>query len=100
MLLFVDYMATKHGMHEALNSLIGGPSELYDACSGYTKDAMGMLVDRAVGSGDLKLDMDPIDLLRAIAGVANISAGPNWKAAAYRLVDILIAGLRTSAPAG
>src|SRR3984885_15824882 len=29
--LFVDYMATKHGMYDALNSIVGGTSELYSA---------------------------------------------------------------------
>src|SRR5580698_538469 len=31
LLLFVDYMATKHGMSEALNSIVGGASDLYSA---------------------------------------------------------------------
>jgi hypothetical protein len=54
-----------------------------------------MLVDRAVADGDIRLDLDPLDMLRALAGVANVSAGPNWEASAKRLVDILIAGVRT-----
>ena len=29
MLLFVDYVETKQGMSEALNSIVGGTSELY-----------------------------------------------------------------------
>jgi len=36
-------------------------------------------------------------LLRALAGVANISSGPDGKQAAKRMVDILIAGIRTRA---
>src|ERR1700710_2006963 len=31
LLLFVDYMATKHGMSEVLNSIVGGASDLYSA---------------------------------------------------------------------
>jgi len=54
-----------------------------------------MLADRAVASGDLAPDsIDPIDLLRAITGVAMAGAGPDWDSAARRMVDILIAGLR------
>jgi hypothetical protein len=52
------------------------------------------LVDRAVASGDIRLDLDPLDLLRALAGVANIGLGPDGEQAAKRLVDILIAGVR------
>ena len=29
LLLFVDYIATKHGMYEVLNSIVGGTSDLY-----------------------------------------------------------------------
>ena len=95
LLLFVDYMATKHGMHEVLNSIVGGASDLYLASTAQVKQAIAKLVDRAVASGDIRLDLDPLDLLRALAGVANIGLGPDGERAAKRLVDILIAGVRT-----
>jgi AcrR family transcriptional regulator len=95
LLMFVDYMATKHGMYEALNSIVGGTSDLHSASTAQVKQANAKLVDRAVASGAIRLDLDPLDLLRALAGVANISSGPDGKRAAKRMVDILIAGIRT-----
>jgi AcrR family transcriptional regulator len=95
LLLFVDYMASKHGMHEVLNSIVGGTSDLYSASTAQMKQSLAKLVDRAVASGDIRLDLDPLDLLRALAGVANIGLGPNGERAAKSLVDILIAGVRT-----
>jgi AcrR family transcriptional regulator len=97
LLLFVDYMATKQGMYEALNSLAGGTSDLYSASTARLKQAIARLIDRAVASGDVRLDIDPLDLLRALAGVASVSAGPDGKQAAKRMVDILVAGVRNSA---
>ena len=97
LLLFVDYIATKHGMYEVLNSIVGGTSDLYSASTAQVKQAMANLVDRAVASGDIRLDLDPLDLLRALASVVNVSSGPDGKRAAKRLVDILIAGIRTQA---
>lgn len=94
MRLFVDHMATKQMMAEALNALVGGTSDLYAASSVQVKDAIGMLVDRAVDSGDMMPVKSPFDLLRAVAGVAYVGAEPDWRDSAYRLVDILIAGLR------
>jgi AcrR family transcriptional regulator len=94
LLLFVDYIATKHGMSEVLNSIVGGTSDLYSASTALMKHAIAKLVDRAVASGDIRLDLDPLDLLRALAGVANIGLGPDGEQAAKRLVDILIAGVR------
>ena len=57
-------------------------------------EALRALVKRAIKSGDIRKDLDPIDLLRAIVGVANVSASPDWPQSARRLVDILIAGAR------
>jgi AcrR family transcriptional regulator len=94
MRLFVDHLATKRLMAEALNALAGGTSDLYAASGAQVKTAISALVDRAVDHGDIRLDVEPFDLLRALAGVANIGAGPNWAESARRLVDILIAGVR------
>ena len=58
------------------------------------RTAIGLLVERAVASGAIRLDIDPLDLLRALAGVAGISSVPGWEEMRKRLVDILIAGVR------
>jgi AcrR family transcriptional regulator len=94
LLLFVDYIATKHGMYEVLNSIVGGTSELYSASAVQVKRAISTLVDRAVTTADIRLDLDPLDLLRALAGVANASSGTDGERAAKRLIDILIAGIQ------
>ena len=75
--------------------MVGGPSKLYAESGGQVKAAIALLVDGAVASGDIRLDIDPLDLLRALAGVAGISSAPGWEESARRLVDILIAGVRT-----
>ena len=92
--LFVDHIATKQVMTPVLASMVGGPSELYCESGAQVKAAIALLVDRAVASGDIRLDIDPLDLLRALAGVAGISSAPGWEESAKRLVDILIAGVR------
>ena len=92
--LFVDYMATKRGMYAALNSIVGGTSELYSTSAEQMKRAIAKLIDRAVESGDIRLDVDPLDLLRALAGVTNVNPGSDGTQAAKRMVDILIAGIQ------
>lgn len=94
MRLFVDHIATKQLIAPALNALLGGPSELFAASAAQVKTAIRALVGRAVESGDMRADIDPIDLLRALVGVSNVSSDPGWEASAKRLVDILIAGSR------
>jgi AcrR family transcriptional regulator len=97
--LFVDYIATKQVMAPVLASMVGGTSELFAETGVQVKAAIASLVDRAVASGAIRLDIDPLDLLRALAGVAGISSVPGWEESAKRLVDILIAGVRIP-PAG
>jgi AcrR family transcriptional regulator len=92
--LFVDHIATKQVMSPVLASMVGSPSELYAESGALVKTAIGLLVERAVASGAIRLDIDPLDLLRALAGVAGISSVPGWEESAKRLVDILIAGVR------
>lgn len=96
LLLFVDYIAAKHGMSELLNSIAGGTSALYSSSSAQLKQVNATLVERAVATGEISLSLDPLDLLRAIAGVANIGQGAGGEQAARQLVDILIAGVRTT----
>jgi len=94
MLLFVDYIATKQLIAPALNTLLGGPSKLYEGSRAQITGAIRALVERAVRSGDIRRDLDPFDLLRALIGVSNVASGPDWLQSAKRLVDILIIGSR------
>ena len=97
MLLFVDYIAAKHLIAPALNNIVGGPSKLFEATGAQIKGAINALVNRAVESGDIRPDLDPLDLLRALVGVSNVASGPDWVQSAKRLVDILILGSRPMA---
>jgi AcrR family transcriptional regulator len=94
MLLFVDYIAAKQIIAPALNTLVGGPSKVYEASRGQVQGAIESLVKRAIASGDIRKDLDPFDLLRALVGVSNVASTPDWQQSARRLVDILITGSR------
>jgi AcrR family transcriptional regulator len=94
MLLFVDYIAAKQIIAPALNTMVGGPSKLFDATGAQVKGAIQALVERAIASGDIRPDLDPLDLLRALVGVSNVASGPDWAQSAKRLVEILILGSR------
>ena len=94
MLLFVDYIATKQIIAPALNAYVGGPSKLYECSRAQIQGAIGALVKRAIKNGDMRKDLDPFDLLRALVGVSNVASTPDWQQSARRLVDILITGSR------
>jgi AcrR family transcriptional regulator len=94
MLLFVDYIAAKQIIAPALNTFVGGPSKLYEGSRAQVQGAIDGLVKRAIKSGDIRKDLDPFDLLRALVGVSNVASSPDWQQSAKRLVDILITGSR------
>jgi AcrR family transcriptional regulator len=92
--LFVDYIATKKVIASALGSIVGGASELYASSGAQITEAMRLLVDRAVAVGDIRPDVDPNDLLRALIGFTYGNASPGWRASALRLIEILFDGLQ------
>ena len=94
LLLFVDYIAGKQLIAPALNALLGDPKKVFEASYARTWDAIRALVKRATENGDIRKDLDPIDLLRALIGVASVATSPDWQQSARRLVDILITGAR------
>ncbi len=94
MLMFVDYIATKQIIAPALNTLVGGPSKVYEATRSQVQYAIEALVQRAIESGGIRKDLDSFDLLRALIGVSYVASTPDWQQSARRLVDILISGSR------
>jgi AcrR family transcriptional regulator len=95
LLLFVDYLSTKVILVEALTAMVSDTSKLTAASGDVLTTSVKGLVDRAVETGDIVGDtIDPVDLLRALSGVATTRAGPDWHVAAARMVDLLVAGLK------
>jgi hypothetical protein len=93
-------MATKQGMTAALNSHSGGASAVYAAAGQGMAEQARRLVDRAVESGEIRGDVEPLDLVRAVAGCTDVRTGAVGTEGARRMVEVLIAGLRSGSPAG
>lgn len=94
MLVFIDYIAAKKIIAPALNAMAGGPSRVFQQSSRIMEEAANALASRAVASKDLRSDVDPMDMLRAIYGVSSAGSTNEWPAKARRFVDILIRGSR------
>jgi len=50
------------------------PSKLFEPSGALIKGAINSLVQRAIESGAIRPDLDPIDLLRALVGVSNVAS--------------------------
>jgi AcrR family transcriptional regulator len=94
MLVFIDYIAAKKIIAPALNAMAGGPSRVFQQTNRLMEEAANALASRAVASRDLRPDVDPMDMLRAIYGVSSAGSTDDWPAKARRFVDILIQGSR------
>src|SRR5277367_2736634 len=94
LVLFVDAIAAKQLIAPALNTLLGDPKKVFESSYAKMHDAIRTLVKRAVESGQIRSDLDSMDLLRALIGVSNVASAHDWQASARRLVDILIIGSR------
>ena len=90
--LFVDFIATKRIIAPSLAAAAVRTSTPTSA--ELITSAISTLVKRAIASGDVRKDIDPSDLLRAMLGVSYGNPDAGWEASARRLIDILMDGLR------
>jgi AcrR family transcriptional regulator len=90
----VEFMATKKGMAAALAMAAHGSSELVAYSLDRLTRAAGELLQRAAAAGEIRADIDPEDLLRALVGMYYAHDGTGWQPKVLRLVDVFIDGLR------
>ena len=95
LMLFVEFLDTKHGMAAAMDTLIGGPEPLYSKTPHRLDAPVKALVAAGVSAGAFRDDIEPHDLLRALAGVAHVRPSKGWKRSAAHMVDLLLNGLQT-----
>jgi hypothetical protein len=94
LVVFIDYIATKKIIVPALNTMAGGPSRVFQQTTQVMEEAVNALARRAVADGDLRSDIDPMDLLRAIYGLSTAGSADDWPTKARTFVDILLQGSR------
>jgi AcrR family transcriptional regulator len=95
--MFVDFLVTKHGLANALQS----DSSRFDALHTHFLDRLvpvcGQLLDAAVAAGEISPGTRPYELMR---GIGNLCIGRDEDARydPRRLVDLLLRGLQRPQP--
>lgn len=93
---YTDFIATKRGLAAALHS--GDPA--FDTLPAYFQSnfepALGALLDAAAATGEVRGDIEPYDLLRAIGNLA-VGSGVDPAGHTQRMVALLIDGLKCGA---
>lgn len=90
----VKFVATKKGMSAALALAAYKNSKLFSYSFDQLTRAVGGLLDRAIAAGEIRDDISPEDLLRALVSMCYMHDQPGWQTSVLRLVDVFIDGLR------
>ena len=94
---FIQYVAAKRGMIDALRSVLSADSELYAHTREQIVTALRSLLSEAAASGAIRGDADAEDVLRALQGVWQVTSEAEWQDKARRLLNLLMDGLRYGA---
>lgn len=90
--LFVDFLVTKHGLADAMQSDSSG----FAALHGYFLDRLlpvcGRLLDAAVEAGEIREGTQPYELMRGIGNLCIGGGGPQYDP--RRLIELLLCGLQ------
>jgi AcrR family transcriptional regulator len=91
--LFVDFLVTKHGLAEALQSDDATFVTLHAYFIDRLMPVCAELLDAAARAGEIRPDIQALELMR---GVGNLCIGANKdpRYDARRMVELLLAGLR------
>ncbi|MFP3466199.1 TetR/AcrR family transcriptional regulator [Leifsonia sp. SIMBA_070] len=96
---YTEFVATKRGLAAALHSGDPAYEPLAEYFSSHLSPTLGRLLDAARASGDVVQEVDPTELLGAVANLCHAD-GPHGAGApprAGRMVQLLLAGLRAPA---
>jgi AcrR family transcriptional regulator len=89
---FVDLMAAKHGMGDALRAVLVSEDDRMRTRY-LLRDALAVLLDAGVADDVIRAGLDPYDVLMALGGMTLIAEGADQRGMALRLVDLLISGI-------
>jgi AcrR family transcriptional regulator len=91
----VAFVATKKGMSAALELTVSASSDLTAFSLQRLSEAVGLLLARAVETGDIRTDIGAEDVVRALVGMCYLQERPGWQASVMRLLDVFVDGLLT-----
>ena len=89
----VEFVATKKGMLAALALAAYQPTELWAFSFEQLTRAVGGLLDRAAAAGEIRSDIGPEDVIRALVGMCYMHDKPGWQTSVVRLLDVFVDGL-------
>jgi AcrR family transcriptional regulator len=97
---YVDYVAAKRGMGDALRAIIESGNDIYADTRKELLAAFARLLQAGVEAGTLRSDVDAEDVFRATGSVFLLPQEEGWREQAARLLRLILDGLRYRAAQG
>jgi len=91
---FLDYLATKRAMVDALRSLIAAGGNPYAHTRDRLLETLTTLLAAGAAQGTVRADVEPGDVLATLSGVSLTAGAPDQRDQAGRMLDLLMDGLR------
>ncbi|MFE9646292.1 TetR/AcrR family transcriptional regulator [Streptomyces sp. NPDC006365] len=91
---FIDYLATKEGMAEALKAVVASGADPFAESLDRLSTAISTVLDAGAKAGVLRSDVDPLDVGFALGGILLITSDKEQRDRAGRMLDLLLDGLR------
>ena len=91
--MFVDFLATKHGLAEVLRSDDAAFTTLHAYFIDRLVPVCAQLLEATAAAGEMRPGLDAYELLRGVGNLC-VGAGSDPRYNPRRLVELLIAGLR------
>ncbi|MEV4713348.1 TetR family transcriptional regulator [Micromonospora sp. NPDC049374] len=91
---FIDYLATKREMADALRLVIAAGTNPFAQSRDRLIAAVDRLLTAGAAAGTVRSDVDPGDVLAGLSGVSLAAGGREQRDQAQRLLDLLMDGLR------
>ncbi len=98
MLRFPAYVATKKGLAAHLKTVVSAESDLFTSSHEKLHSTMRQMLAAAAADGAIRADLDPGDVIRALAGICMTSDMSSSTDQTCRLAGLLMDGLRYGAP--
>ncbi|SEK00824.1 transcriptional regulator, TetR family [Sphingobium sp. AP50] len=95
---FIDHIAAKNVVVEAISALVVPATSDEGVSGAEVRSAFVGLFDQVVKGGEIKVEFDPLNLLRAVSGLSLVNADSVWADDAKHLVRVLVSGLREPLP--
>jgi AcrR family transcriptional regulator len=89
---FVDFMAAKHGMADALRAVLLSEEDRLRTRD-LLRSAIATLLDAGATAGSVRAGIDPNDVLMGLGGITMIAGEEGQRELATRLIDLLLHGV-------